>query len=134
MVDLINASVGGGAGQAVSFTGFSSKSSADTSLPAATSQASVPQSNVQTTPDDQATQNLLAKRMTALKDAITAALPLFFYPLGTERFTIYKAPSGQYITSVTDIRTGQTKEIAEPELMNKISNIGDGLSFIDTSV
>ena len=133
MVDLINANVGGGAAHAV-FNSLSSKS-ADVALPAAASQVSIPQpaqqaQAVASIPNDIATQDLLQKRTSALKEAITAALPLFFYPVSNVRFTIYKE-AGQFVTNVTNIVTGEKTKISEPQILSS-SDIGDGSNFVRT--
>jgi hypothetical protein len=130
MVDLVNAGLGGGAGQAVGHSHFSKTPTA--ALLAATPQFSVPQRVQIQTPDGRATQELQQRRMVAMKDSISASLPKFFYPVSDVRFTIYKDSSGQFITSFTNIITGQKTEISEPDLMAQLSDLS-GSSFVRTS-
>lgn len=72
------------------------------------------------------------QRAEAYKQAIDQALPRFFYPVSDVKFTIFKE-NGQYITKFTNIISGQTTQIPEPELLQQISDIG-GLSFVNAMV
>ena len=129
MVDLINASVGGGVGP-IAYGNLSSKS-ADIALPAAASSVSMPQASAQAQtsidiPNDSVTQELLQKRTSALKEAISASLPKFFYPVSDVRFTIYKDSSGEYNVAVTNIRTGAKSLITYPQIADQFAEIGGG--------
>lgn len=66
--------------------------------------------------DAQASQ-LEEQRVQALKQAVTAVLPKFFYPVSDVRFTIFKDLSGQLVTKFTSLVTGETSQIPEPELL-----------------
>ena len=125
MVNLINASVGGG--QAA--LGGLTQKSAEVALPirsAPQAAAPVPAS----VPNEQVA-DLLQKRTAAFRDAISQSLPKFFFPVSDVRFTIYKNDGGQFVTQVTNIISGETTNISEPEILQG-ANIGRS-GFVQTS-
>lgn len=65
------------------------------------------------------------RRSEAMRQALSAVLPKFFYPVTDVRFTIYKDSSGQYITKFTNIVSGEVSQIPEPDLLNML---GGGLA------
>lgn len=129
MVNLINQSFGGGQ------IAISNPSPKAVELPPPVA-SSVPQP-VQVQPtqvSDQAIAEGISRRTEALKESISAALPRFFSPVSEVRFTIYKDTSGQYITKFTNISSGATSQVPEPELLSMIAGNGiSGGSFIQTN-
>lgn len=71
------------------------------------------------------TQEMTERRSEALRQALSAVLPKFFYPVTDVRFTIFKDSSGQYITKFTNIISGEVSQIPEPDLLNML---GGGLA------
>lgn len=70
------------------------------------------------------TAQLDEQRMEALKQAVAAVLPRFFFPVTDVRFTMFKDPSGQIVTKFTSLVTGEVSQIPEPELLKSFSGSG----------
>lgn len=123
MVSLITTMVGMGGAPASS--GNAAKP-AEVSLPLPTPQPA-PQPVVQSEPAPSTTtpQEMTERRSEAMRQALSAVLPKFFYPVTDVRFTIYKDSSGQYITKFTNIVSGEVSQIPEPDLLNML---GGGLA------
>lgn len=132
MVNLISQGFGGGGQVAL---GTTPPKSAEVALPLPVNTApSVPQQVQVAQVSDQTIEDIILKRTDSLKQSISAALPRFFSPVSEVRFTIYKDPSGQYITKFTNIASGATSQVPEPELLSMIAGNGiSGQNLIQTS-
>jgi hypothetical protein len=133
MMNTINTGIGG-LGQ-TALSGLPQKSP-EVALPVNTApQIALPLPKVETPAASDEMDVLIQQRTDAIKEAITASLPRFFMPVSDVRFTIYKDSTGQYITRFTNIVSGETTQVPEPQLMNMISTtgIGGNSNFIQTS-
>lgn len=79
---------------------------------------------------EQNAQDLQARRMEAFRQSVNEALPRFYYPVSDVRFTIYKDSAGQYVTSVTNIISGERSQIPEPVILSAAT--GGGESLLET--
>lgn len=83
---------------------------------------------------DTTSDEIMSRRADLLKQALTEALPKFFYPVTDVRFTIFKDTSGQFITRFTNIITGAVSQIPEPEMLNMLGgSFGGSGGFVQTT-
>ena len=123
MVSIIGQNFTAGGGQGAALAGLPQRAADPTPTEIATTSATqVATGKAVVTPDLDNAQMIdqLQKRAEAFKQGIAKALPEFFYPVSHVKFTIFKE-GGQYITKFTNIISGQTTQIPEPELLQKIS-------------
>lgn len=135
MINTVNVGIAGG-GQ-VALGGLPQRSADIPQQPVNTApQVTLPQPSSFGTPvasTEAQLADLGRERTEALKRSIAEALPRFFYPVSDVRFTLFKDSTGQMITRFTNIISGETSQIPEPQLMNMLSGGGLGSGLVTTS-
>ena len=132
MVNLIGQNFGGGGQVAL---GSLPAKPAEIALPLPSVPTALQHVQVQTAHvSDQAIQEAMQEKTKSLKQTIAAVLPRFYSPVGDVRFTIFKDASGQYITKITNIFSGESTQVPEPKILEMISTSGIGAqgNFIQT--